>query len=158
MQQNRNSNIVMESATIQKNEASSKSPTSRRHFLSYFVIATFAVSALLTSCGGGGGIGSSSYKIKMTTEAIDDFSIWLYGSGVATVDWGDGSEKVTQTLKERMGIYGGVNFLHPYSNASLRTITINGDNITGLQGQSGNSNITSLDVSKNTALTELNVY
>ena len=88
MQQYRNSNRVMEADTIQKNEASSKSHTSRRNFFSYFVIAAFAVSAVLTSCGGGGS--SSSYKIKMTMEKDGKFDFYLKGSGVATVDWGDG--------------------------------------------------------------------
>ena len=123
MQQQKNSTNVMESATIQKNEANSKSPTSRRHLLSYFVIAALSISAVLTSCGSG--IGGSSYKIKMTTEK-ETIMFNLKGSGVATVDWGDGSEKVSLTLNE-----DGVYFEHTYPNASIRNITINGDILLG---------------------------
>ena len=138
MQQHKKSTSVMESATIKKNEASSKSHTSRRHFFSYFIIATFSVSVALTTCGGG--IGGSSYKIKMTTEE-ENISFYLKGSGVATVDWGDNSEKVTLTLSEEMF---GTRFEHSYPNASIRTITINGDNITELSCD----NFTSLDASR----------
>jgi len=108
-------------------------------------------------------------KIKMSTEA-DFFSFDLTGYGVVTVDWGDGSEKLTKTLNEF-----GESFRHPYSNTSLRTITINGDNITVLMcyGVLANldvshctellllnvdgSQLTSLDMSENTALAGLNV-
>ena len=147
MQQHKNSTSVMESATIQKNEASSKSPTSRRHFFNYFVIAAIlAIVVTLTSCGGGG-IGSSSYKIKITREEGGYFPLMLKGNGVATVDWGDGSEKVSLTLNEEKS----VEFEHSYPNASIRTIIINGDNITGLTCYG----ISNLDVSRCTELTLL---
>ena len=151
MQQNKNSTSVMESETIQKNEASSKSHTSRRHFFNYFIIAALAVSVVLTSCGGGGGIGGSSYKIKMTTEQDGRFDFYLTGSGTATVDWGDASEKVTLTLNEEINI----TFEHTYPNATIRTITINGENITKLSMINSRSYITSLDVSRCAELTEL---
>jgi len=121
--------------------------------LNHLVIAALAVAAAFTSCGGGSGSsgsggGKSSGKIKMTTERGGDFSFNLTGSGVATVDWGDGSEKVSLTLNENE-----VRFSHEYPNASIRTITINGDNITGMQC----SWITSLDVSRCTEMTKLGV-
>jgi len=136
------------------------------------IVATFA------ACGGGNG---SSYKIKMTTEINGEVGFYLGGSGIATVDWGDGSEKVSLTLNEdglslyrsgeslytfdrplyaqvaptgvQDGVlnYYGVRFVHTYSNATIRTITINGDNITALFCIGGYP-WTSLDVSKNTAL------
>jgi len=104
----------------------------------------------------------------MTTEE-SGISFILAGSGVATVDWGDGSEKISLTLNEN-----GVYFRHTYPNASIRTIIINGDNIMGLHCDGitsldvsrctelkslsiSGSLITSLDVSKNTALTNLGV-
>jgi hypothetical protein len=138
----------------------------KRVVLNYLVIAALAISAAFTSCGGVGG--SGSYKIKMTTEAGSDVSFSLEGSGIATVNWGDGSEKVTLTLP--------ASFIHEYQNSSLRTITINGDNITGLSSNNHRGltsldvsrctemttliciwgSLKSLDVSKNTALTELN--
>ena len=46
----------------------------------------------------------------------------------------------------------GVHFEHDYPNASIRTITISGDNITGLQEC---RSITSLDVSRCVELTKL---
>ena len=69
----------------------------------------------------------------------------------------------------------GITFEHTYPNASIRAITITGDNITGLfcihsltsldirknteltNLRLSNSQLTSLDVSKNTALTSLYV-
>ena len=147
--------------------------------LNYVVIAALAVAAAFTSCGGGSGSGSgggkSSGKIKMTTEEGGDFSFRLAGSGVATVDWGDGSEKVSLTLSEgRVGSGRGVQFHHTYPNASIRTITIDGDNIMALecryitsldvsrcseliQLDCTSDNLKKLDVSKNTALTDLQV-
>ena len=100
---------AMEADTISKNGQSSKSHTSRRKFLSFFVIAALTVSAAFTSCGGGSGSsgGKNSGKIKMTTEESGRFDFSLGGSGVATVDWGDGSEKMSLTLYE-----GGVSFEH----------------------------------------------
>ena len=136
-------------AETMKNAASPKSQKSRKNFLIYVVIATLSVAAVFTSCGGGGGSGSgkSSGKIKMTTEQGGDFGFSLKGSGVATVDWGDGSEKVTLTLNEDRE----VEFKHTYPSATIRTININGDNITGLFCK----DITSLDVSRCTELTVL---
>jgi len=132
-----------------------------KQWLSMLVIAVFVISTAFTSCGGGSGSGGSggksSGKIMMTTEASGG-EILLVGSGIATVDWGDGSEKVSLTLNESnsnyYGLYGifGVRFEHTYPNATIRTITINGDNITTL---GIGLPVTSLDVSKNTELTEL---
>ena len=148
---------AMEADTISKNGRSSKSQTSRSQILSYFVIAAFAVVVSFTSCGGGSGSsgsgsGKRSGKIKITTE-IQSSSFYLCGNGVATVDWGDGSEKVSQTLSEN-----GIRFQYKYPNASIRTITINGDNITSLFRDSYDyifATTTSLDVSLCTELTEL---
>ena len=121
--------------------------------LNYLVIAVLAIStALVSSCGGGSGSsggGKSSGKIKITTEEGGSFIFYLTGSGVATVDWGDGSEKVMLTLNE-----SGVRFEHSYPNMSLRTVTINGDNITGFNCP-GSYDLISLDVSRCTELRTL---
>ena len=123
--------------------------------LLFIAIATIAVAVVFTACGGGSssggnggssGSGKSSGKITMTTEEVSVL-FYLAGSGVATVDWGDGSAKVSLTLDEY-----GIPFEHTYTNASIRTITINGDNITRLDCR---YNITSLDVSRCTELTKL---
>ena len=149
-----NQNGAMGADTISKNEQKSKSHTSRRQFLSYCFIAIFVVAAAFTSCGGrsgsGSGGGKSSAKIMMTTEVDGKFVVSLCGSGVATVDWGDGSEKVSLTLIEDENIYG-ISFEHTYPSASIRTVTINGDNITMVKCW----DVTSLDVSKNKELTRL---
>ena len=92
--------------------------------------------------------------IKMTMKQDGrfpfKFKFTLNGSGVVTVDWGDSSEKITLTLE-------GLNtFSHTYPNVSLRPITINGDSITKLNCYS--NQLTSLDVSKNTALKDLYCY
>ena len=105
------------------------------------VIVAFAA-AVFMSCGGG------SYKIKMTTESGGDFPFSLAGSGIATVDWGDGSEKNTLTLNE-----DGVLFEHNYKIAKVHSIIVKGDNIISLD--CSDNQLTSLDVSKNTALKEL---
>ena len=110
-----------------------------------FVIAAL-VMAVLTACGSGGG--SGSYKIKMTTESGGGFDFFLNGSGVATVDWGDGTEKVSLTLNEE----NGVRFNHDYPSASIRTITIYGDDITKLRCV-----VTSIDISRCTELKRLQV-
>jgi len=118
----------------------------------YFIVAA----ALIMSCGGRGGsnVGSGDsdlYKIKLTTEADGKITLGIVGSGVATIDWGDGSEIDTLTITERWP-----RFEHTYPSASTRTITVTGDNITGF-GCSG-SGITNLDVSRCTELTVFGCY
>jgi hypothetical protein len=134
------------------------------------VLAGVLMMAAFSACGGGGGgsFGGGSYKIKMTHE-YNNFGFYLAGSGVATVNWGDGSEKVSRTLDEDRML-----FEHAYPNASIRTITVNGDNIeifdcrtylteldvrgvTALTYLGVRGDLTSLDVSKNTVLTQLSV-
>ena len=135
------------------------------------VLAGALMVVTFTACGGGSGSSGSgkSNKIKMTAESESQY-FYLAGSGVATIDWGDNSEKVSLTLQE----YGdGVLFRHTYPNQSIRTITINGDNITKFVLHNSATNLdvsrcselkilevgwvelSSLDVSKNTELTVL---
>ena len=91
----------------------------------------------------------SSDKVKMTTEAGGEVNMQLCGSGVATVDWGDGSKKDVLTLNKDKS----ARIYHTYPGAAIRTITVNGDNITALD--CNRCGLTSLDVSKNTELTSL---
>jgi hypothetical protein len=175
---NHSKNSVMEAENHVKHGASSKSQMSRGDFLKACVALSLAPTAMVIGCGGGSGSsgGGKSAKIKMTTESDGNVSIGLYGSGIATVDWGDGSEKVSQTLNKNEG----ARFRHNFPSATIRTIAVNGDNITGLSCIDGSSKtnvftsidiskcielivfncqqqkLTSLDVSKNTALTYLN--
>jgi len=152
MEKNRNLDRVMETETISKNGVSSKSRMSRGNFLRKTcftllnVLAGVLMIAVFTACGGSGS-GGGSYKIKMTTESGGYISLYLFGTGIATIDWGDGSEKDALTIDN------GARFEHTYLSASIRTITINGNIITGLRC----SSITSLDLSKNKELTYLSV-
>ena len=119
------------------------------------IAVCLAICMIFAGCsdsdGSSGDSGGGSYKIKMTTEA-EKVDFYLKGSGVATFDWGDGSKKVSLTLND--GEYTtGTRFEHTYPNASIRTITVNGNNITFLNCM-GNK-LTTLDVSKITSLTIL---
>ena len=127
----------------------------------YSILATAILAVMVAACGGGGsGSGGSSggkksAKITMTTEEGGKFEFYLTGSGVATVNWGDGSEKISRTLDNNNE--WGVNFRHDYPNANIRTITINGENITGLQIGIHHDIITSIDVSRCSELTRLEI-
>ena len=88
-------------------------------------------------------------KINMTTQTGNYVSFRLSGSGKATVDWGDGSEKEEVTLSED----GYEEVKRSFSGKSTRTIAVHGENITALDCKG--SNLTHLDVSKNTELTYL---
>ena len=91
--------------------------------------------------------------ITMTTSS-DNVKIRLAGTGAFTIDWGDGSEIKTGKLKEyKKRWWHKREHSFSYANNSSRTITITGDNITHLS--SNGNHLTSLDVSKNTALTYL---
>jgi len=92
---------------------------------------------------------NNSNRITMVTEAVDRIEIVVAGSGVVTIDWGDGSEKITRTLHR-----DGIEIAHTYPTATMRTIIIIGDNITELDVSE--NQLTSLEVSRNIALTYLN--
>ena len=99
---------------------------------------------VFVACGGG------SSSIIMTTTEANSVRFTLSGSGTATVDWGDGSGRVTQTFTE-----GSTEFRFNYPNTAVRTIRISGRNITGLSVR--DNQLTSLDVSRNTVLRSLSV-
>ena len=89
-----------------------------------------------------------------------DVLIMMAGSGSCTIDWGDGSEIETKQLHPHS--YGTVNFspqecsyLHNYPDTTERTIIITGENITLLDCRG--IVISSLDVSRNTALQYLDL-
>jgi hypothetical protein len=86
-------------------------------------------------------------KISMITQSRT-VRIQLSGSGAATIDWGDGTKKEVVTLTESVSQMD-----HTYPAASVRTVSINGDNITTLSCKG--AGLTYLDVSKNTQLTSL---
>ena len=94
--------------------------------------------------------------ITMTTAKSGEATIRMAGSGTFTVDWDDGSAIETHTLQTYAS---GWNFspeylyVHNYSGADSKTITIIGEEITLFECNF--NQFTSLDVSKNTALTYL---
>jgi len=90
-----------------------------------------------------------SNKTTMMTDADAKVGVGLSGSGVATIDWGDGSRKQVLTLVKD----SSARIDHTYPNASTHTISINGENITALDCK--RSKLSYLDVSKNTELTSL---
>jgi hypothetical protein len=119
-----------------------------RQKIFYFIVAA----ALIMGCGGRGGSSDSDlYKIKLTTEADGKIILGIVGSGVATIDWGDGSEKDVLTISKKWP-----QLEHTYPSASTRTIIVTGDNITGFGCSS--SGITNLDVSRCTELTVFGCY
>lgn len=93
---------------------------------------------------------ANSNKIAMITEADGRVSIGLSGSGVATIDWGDGSRK--QTLSLAKDTIARID--HTYSGPSTHTISINGDKITSLDCKG--IKLSHLDVGKNAELASLN--
>jgi len=92
--------------------------------LSFLIIAATMIAAI-------GYSNTVDGIITMTTSA-ERASFQLKGSGTAIVDWGDGSEKQTAEL-ELIDEYGWTQRIsHTYSDTIPRTITITGENITGL--------------------------
>ena len=99
----------------------------------------------------------------MILLTVKSYDVWFYitGSGMATIDWGDGTEVETFTLScDGTKHYAGKH-RHSYSdNNSFRSIIITG-NITKFTCSDNDPNdsyfkLTRLDVSNNTALTYLN--
>jgi len=111
------------------------------------VFLIFAVGLLTTT------ICSGQSVMTMTTSS-DKVQIYLSGSGTFTIDWGDGSESETHTLLEQKYCFDDkYAFRHNYSDTSAHTIKITGDSITHLRCSF--NQLTSLDISKNAALTWL---
>ena len=126
--------------------------------LSFFIL----ISITMFSAWGNSG---ESGIITMTTSA-ECFSFWLIGSGVAIVDWGDGSKK--DTVKLVLADEYRRSWVRRTDLDTIpRTITITGKNITGLDCDAKFhildinrvrpecNQITALDVSRNATLTYL---
>ena len=94
--------------------------------------------------------------MTMTTVKEGEVTISLAGTGMITIDWGDGTPRETELISplDRDGMLWNYHSTsHNYSGTSARTITITGENIT-LLGY-WNNELTELNVSKNSALTRL---
>jgi hypothetical protein len=115
---------------------------------------------------GGGGAGAQQAEAgKQMTLAIAKAKVefFLEGTGMATIDWGDGTfESITLKRKSndenymfQYFEYEEFKYSHVYTDSSLHTIKITGENITALMHPSSGTSF--LDVSENTALTRLDV-
>lgn len=91
-------------------------------------------------------------KITMTTKPLNEVYFYIYGSGIAAIDFGDEFGKQTVNIMDYPNSIG--KFQHHYPDEASRTITIYGENITHFLC-SGQGQLTSLDVSKGTELTYL---
>ena len=98
-------------------------------------------------------------QMTMTTGKTCKIKIFMAGTGMFTIDWGDDSEIEVHTLlvydedlndNDKRGKFA---FRRNYSVATCRTVTITGNNITHLV--CNGNHLTGLDVSRNTALTGL---
>ena len=86
--------------------------------------------------------------MTMITEK-SEVNIYLTGSGTCTIDWGD--DTVLTIPLSPSGNAMTETHKHVYNTVSKYTITITGENITGMSCM--NNQLTSLDVSKNAMLT-----
>jgi len=92
-------------------------------------------------------------QMTMTTAKSSDVKLNMQGSGTFTIDWGDGSRTETYTFQGDQQNNYWDSYVHSYTRASPRTITIIGEDITHID--CSYNQLTSLDVSKNAALTFL---
>ena len=103
-------------------------------------------------------------EMQMTMTTINlsgEVSFMIGGSGAVIIDWGDGSIETIPDLPEvfitDVGYYGGEKYSHTYTGASTsHTISVTGENVILLDFDpyysDYNARLTSLDVSRNTAL------
>ena len=112
----------------------------------YHLLSILVLFGLLSSCGNGS---NSDAKIAMTTVS-DDIEIWLYGTGLVTITW---EKEIAESVRLEEDHWKGVKCVYRYADERLRTITINGGNITVLR--CNHIDLISLDVRGNTELEEL---
>ena len=103
---------------------------------------------LLCACKAEEDVLTGPNPMTMTTSKSGEAAIHLIGDGTATISWGNGAN-ITKAINDDSLTL----FTHTYTNTNLHNITISGSNITDLRCPV--NQLTSLDVSKNTALTGL---
>jgi len=126
--------------------------TMKKYF--YYFIAV-AMPILFLSCGKGGNDDNDAAtvpNITMTTAKAGEVRFYLNGSGKSTINWGDGTKEDIVLSPDDYT----TEYIHYYSGAVTRTITITGDNITKLE--SGNNQLTHLNVSNNVSLEILTCF
>ena len=93
-----------------------------------------------------------SKQMTLISKNPDRIKVYISGVGTIEIDWGDGTEVKTYTISPAYSS----DFTHVYSGTAVHTIKISGENIAYLD--CSNCRLISLDVSQNTALTELYCY
>ena len=116
------------------------------------VIVALSISVTFSSCKKDN---DDVKQMKLTFQSSGEKNIRLVGSGTANIDWGDDTESDMITLSS-VSLDDVPNISRSFTGTTTRTITITGDNITGL-GCWGNQ-LTHLDISKNTELAELSCW
>jgi hypothetical protein len=127
-----------------------------RHFFSFILIAAF-FATMCSSCNKDDSSNEDNpidlgVKMIMTTEA-SEVSFQIGGTGRMIIDWGDGTPLGEYVLSPADRNLQTPIYAHEYSNISTHTLTINAENITTFG--SNENQLTSLDVSNNTALINL---
>ena len=118
-------------------------------------LSLFMIGVILFVTLACGSQSNTSGKIVMQSNATI-VTLMVFGSGTATINWGDDSETQTILLSHDIDDTGDIPiFQSPQSNITPRTITITGENITGINCMS--SDIVSIDVSANPYLKLLDV-
>ena len=142
-----------------------------RRVLFTILAILFIMFVIITSCNKDD-LATGKSNVVMVTARSGDFTIHLAGSGTVSIDWGDGTALETCSLLEYAegewvqdgawtSIWGSYTkitsqrhaIIHNYSNKESRIISITGENITHLFCRY--NLISSLDVSRNTAMTYL---
>ncbi|MCL2098007.1 MAG: hypothetical protein FWH23_04540 [Bacteroidales bacterium] len=139
-----------------------------------YIAAGFLLAAAFISCFDEDS--KDANRITMTTTFEGKLGVYLIGTGRAEINWGDGNSRAIALVKpdDFLAIYER-EYQHTYTSANAKTITITGDNITGLMTGWGEAatdldvshcpslkylncnyeQLSTLDISKNTALVEL---
>jgi len=91
-------------------------------------------------------------QMNLIVQNTNEVAIKIAGAGKLSIDWGDGKPHETLILYSPDPA-SAITCNHVYHDASIKIVTITGENITCLACDS--SQITSLDVSGNTALKSL---
>ena len=116
----------------------------------YLMIAAVTMAAVFSACTSDGILTdpcdfADPSQMTLTFNNRGTKKILMAGTGTVSIDWGDGSEIVTQKLSSALS-----DFSHNFGSSKNHTITITGVNITQLHCK--DNNLAKLDVSKNTAL------
>lgn len=100
-------------------------------------------------------VGCNNTTVMTMTTVKEKVVLYMAGSGTFVIDWGNGLEIETHSLSEYKendwnNYHKYYEFIYHYPYTSYHSITITGENITHLR--CGINKLTSLDVSKNSAL------